>query len=186
MRALPSGLVSHKSKPVPGHEGVFVRNATNADGDALRKLVFGVLEEHGLQPDPCGTDADLGNLEAAYAKGCMNVLEAGGVVIGSAALLPHDAGTMELRKLYLAEPWRGRGLGKFLIEHALAQAHARGARRVVLETAAALENANRLYARFGFRPSTHAPATPRADRAMELDLPPAVPSCQGRAGELSA
>src|SRR4051795_4720371 len=35
------------------------RNARNSDGERVRQLVFSTLAEHGLEPDPSTTDADL-------------------------------------------------------------------------------------------------------------------------------
>ena len=50
-------------------DGAFeVRPATNADAQAVRGLVFAALREHGLAPDPAGTDADLDDVESCYAR----------------------------------------------------------------------------------------------------------------------
>ena len=55
-----------------GIEGRVVENrlrpATNADSAAVKAMIFGVLIEYGLKPDPACTDADLDDLEGNYAK----------------------------------------------------------------------------------------------------------------------
>ncbi len=116
-------------------EAVELRPATNADAEAVRGLVFAVLREHGFVPDPGGTDADLYDLEASYARagGSFDLLiDAAGAVVGTVGLMPAGRGRCELRKMYLAPRHRGRGLGKRLVRHALARARQFGFRRVEL------------------------------------------------------
>jgi len=147
-----------------------LRLATNADCAAVRVLVFEVLREYGLSPDPADTDADLANLETFYRDGWFAVLEANGTIIGSVGLLPVEPGEMELRKMYLNQNWRGRGLGRMLLEAALAEARLRNIRKVLLGTASVLEEAVALYRQTGFRPSCmHHPAS-RCDQVWELEL----------------
>ena len=43
-----------------------LRPATNQDQEAIEALVFGVLAEYGLKPDPDATDADLQDIEHSY------------------------------------------------------------------------------------------------------------------------
>jgi len=153
---------------------VELRRATGSDGEAVRRLVFAVLREHGLTPDPAETDADLCDLESAYAGGSFDVLiDASGIVVGTVGLFRLDAQRCELRKMYLAPTYRGQGLGKRLLAHALERAQQLGFRRVELETTSVLAAAIRLYESFGFRPfiPDHMSANPdRADRAYFLDL----------------
>jgi len=150
-----------------------LRSATNGDSDAIKKLVFAVLREYQLQPDPDGTDADLNDIEISYLRsgGCFDVLvDSRGVIVGSVGLYPIDAATCELRKMYLLPQVRGQGQGKRLLEHALARAKEIGFRRMVLETASVLKDAISLYRRYGFRPY-QAPHLPqRCDGAYILDL----------------
>jgi GNAT superfamily N-acetyltransferase len=82
----------------------------------------------------------------------------------------------ELKKLYLVAAARGRGLGRLAIERVVTAARGLGCRSVVLETAAVLGRANRLYLRAGFVPVCGAEAGPFAkltaqcDRAYRLEL----------------
>jgi putative acetyltransferase len=85
-----------------------LRPATNADGDAVRTLVFEVLREYGLSPDSEGTDADLFKIEQHYRNGWFSVLEVDGQIIGSVGLSPQEKTVMELRKMYLHRDWRAR------------------------------------------------------------------------------
>jgi putative acetyltransferase len=152
---------------------VRLRPATDADGPAVRDLVFGVLEEYGLEPDPEGTDSDLRSLEGTYAGhgGLFDVLEdREGAVVGCVGLYPIDATVCELRKMYLRADVRGRGLGRRLLLHALDRARELGFGRVVLATASALKDAIALYERHGFRPRETADLPARCDGAYFLDL----------------
>jgi GNAT superfamily N-acetyltransferase len=145
-----------------------LRAATNADARAIKELVFTVLEEYGLQPDPDGTDADLNDIEGSYfySGGCFDVLvDTSGAIVGSIGLYPIDSATCELRKMYLSREARGQGLGKRLLEHALARAKEIGFRRVTLETASALKEAIALYKRYGFQPYRSPHLSPRCDTA---------------------
>jgi putative acetyltransferase len=78
----------------------------------------------------------------------------GGVLAGCVALKKLDAGHGEIKSMRTATGQRRRGVGAALLEHALEQAHARGFRRLSLETGTQPEfaPARALYARYGFVP----------------------------------
>ena len=150
-----------------------IRPATNHDRDAVRALVFDVLAEHGLSPDPTGTDSDLDDLEREYVNrgGAFDVLvDDHGVVIGSVGLCRVDGRTCELRKMYLDRNHRGRGFGRALIEHALARAAAMGFGRIELETSSKLPAALTMYERCGFLPFHKEHMAGRCDITLCLEL----------------
>jgi GNAT superfamily N-acetyltransferase len=150
-----------------------MRPATNADGEAVRALVFGVLREYGLQPSPADTDADLFDIESSYFArgGRLDVLvDASGNVIGTVGLYPIDAATVELRKMYLHKQSRGAGHGRRMLEHAVAEARRMGFGRMTLETASVLKEAVALYTRHGFRPCMSDHMASRCDQVFELML----------------
>jgi putative acetyltransferase len=149
---------------------VRIRPATNADGAALRTLIFGVLGEFGLTPDPSGTDADLDDLACHYAGGAFDVLVDGERLIGSVGLAPIDQGVCELRKMYLDAEYRGRGQGRRLLTHAIARARGLGFQRIELETASVLQRAIALYAAFGFQPTERSVDAGRCDQVWALEL----------------
>jgi putative acetyltransferase len=174
-----------------------LRPATNADCEPVRNLVFTVLAEYGLKPDPTSTDADLRDIEQSYTNrgGVFYVLEdKDGSIIGSHGLYPvleerPETGdrrpeaptvsslqptasslTCELRKMYLHRDHRGKGLGKQLLEHALSEARRLGFTTVTLETASVLKEAIRLYERYGFQLYHPAHLSCRCDQAYVLEL----------------
>ena len=152
---------------------MLIRPATNADAEAIRTLIFGVLEEYGLLAEHEGVDADLKDIEGNYiARGGMFdlVLDVGGQLIGTVGLYPRNDDVAELRKMYLAKRARRKGIGKMLLELALGRARELGFERIELETSSKLVEAIGLYSRYGFRPFQPEHIACRCDQAWALDL----------------
>lgn len=104
-----------------------------------------------------------------------------GRTVGRAALVPMPNGAYEVAKMAVAPEVQGRGLGRLLLEAAVAWAMERGGRRLYLESSAWLTSALRLYESAGFchlSPHTR-PVSPyaRAEVFMEmlLDAPNGPP-----------
>jgi putative acetyltransferase len=155
------------------HDFPTIRPATNADAPAVRELIFTILREFNLPPDPDGTDADLKDIEAAYFKrgGRFDVMiDLHQQIIGSVGLFRTDDQAVELRKMYVAASARGRGLGRRLLDHAVAEARRLGCRRITLETASQLTTAIAMYKRYGFRASDGMIHVSRCDQAYEMQL----------------
>ncbi len=150
-----------------------IRCADNKDIPEIKNHVFSVLNEYGLKPDPCSTDTDLDDIESYYFQG-------GGVfyvavhntteIIGSFGLSPVDGQTCELRKMYLKETHRGKGIGRMMMERSMREAKDRGFIRMVLESATVLKEALGLYTSYGFREYTPPHLSSRCDVAFYLDL----------------
>lgn len=153
-------------------ENINIRAATNADIDKIKTLIFDVLREYGLKPEPNGTDFDLTDIEANYVhrNGTFEILENGeGELLGTFALYPTDAETVELRKMYFDKRLRGKGFGKLTLQRSIATAKTLGFKRIYLETNTVLREAIGLYEKFGFveTPEKH---SPRCDKAFILIL----------------
>lgn len=73
-----------------------------------------------------------------------------GEVAGTCALIRHRNGATELAKMVVSKRYRGRGIGRQLVEAAVGKAKALDARELYLQTSARLKEANRLYRKFGF------------------------------------
>lgn len=149
-----------------------IRPATNEDCERVQRLVFGVLREYGLEPDPAGTDRDIADIETHYASrgGAFELIEdAAGNLLGTVGLYPMSDETVELRKMYFSPALRGRGVGKATLRRMIETARAKGFRRIYLETATVLKEAVALYEKFGFV-ETDEKHTPRCDAAYYLEL----------------
>ncbi|MGE0132219.1 MAG: GNAT family N-acetyltransferase [Blastocatellales bacterium] len=152
---------------------VVIRTATNHDRERVVALVFGVLTEYGLPPDPESKDADLNDIEENYIKpgGVFELIEdKAGTLLGTFGLCPLDKDTCELRKMYFVPQVRGMGLGRRVLERAVGHARRLGFKTIVLETNSVLKEAIRLYTRFGFTPEPVEHATERCDQAYILKL----------------
>ena len=168
-----TGSENAAARAAAGFEGAAIRRATRADTRGARELVFGVLAEYGLTPEPAGTDADLMDLEAGFLAdgGMFDVaVSAQGDVVACCGMKILRDGRIELRKMYARKDVRGQGLGRRLLDRSLAWARARAHPRVELETASVLKEAIALYEKSGFVARPGKPDTCRCDRAYVLEL----------------
>lgn len=149
-----------------------IRPAINRDAPAIKQVVFPVLQEYGLIPEPRGTDSDLDDIDAHYFAqgGWFGVLVIDGSIVACAGIYRDDSSTCELRKMYCLPAYRGRGYGRQLLDHALAEAKALKFKRVVLQTASPLKEAIALYQRYGFTAFEPDHMVARCDQAYELYL----------------
>ena len=150
-----------------------IRDAAAGDESAVQTVVFSVLREYGLQPDPDGTDADLNDLQSFYldrAGTFRIVTDAAGHIVGCGGLLPVSAGDVELRKMYLLPEARGCGTGRRLLEDLIATARARDHARIVLDTASVLKEAIALYRKRGFQSFENPERVRRCDQSFMLNL----------------
>lgn len=76
----------------------------------------------------------------------------GGELIGCGALKEMDTHHGEVKSMRTTYAHRGRGIGRKMLQHIIAEAERRGYKRLSLETGsmAAFEPARQMYARFGF------------------------------------
>ena len=144
------------------------------DGSAFRTLNeewithYFVLEEkdHEILGDP--------ENKILRQGGHIFMVYAGNHAIGCTALIPMGAGIYELSKMAIAPQWRGLGIGRRLLEHAIAQAKALGMRSLFLGSSTKLKNAVYLYESVGFRhvAPENLPPMPytRADVFMQMLL----------------
>lgn len=156
-----------------GTDDFVIRPATNRDSERIIALVFSVLSEYGLPPDPGSKDADLKDIEGNYirAGGVFEVIEdRQGKLLGTYGLYPLDQETCELRKMYFVPQIRGKGLGRRILERAVDHARRLHYRSIVLETHSALKEAIRLYTKFGFVPTEMKHMSERVDQAFMLKL----------------
>jgi putative acetyltransferase len=153
---------------------LIIREFRNGDEADFRRLneewitrYFAVEpREAALLADPQGIILDRGGRIFLAAQN--------GQTVGSCALLVIAPGEFEVAKMAVTESVRRTGIGRQLLEKAIAEARALGAHRLYLETNQRLAPAIRLYESIGFRhlppervvPSPYA----RANVYMELYL----------------
>ena len=95
-----------------------------------------------------------------------------GDVVGTCAVLPTGPGELEVAKLTVAPPFRGRGLARRLVERCIAYGREQGVHRLMLLSNSQLQPALRLYQSLGFEycPVPEDAKYSIADVCMFLDL----------------
>ena len=116
------------------------------------RLIGTVFREYGMTFDPPDFDADLTDIPRYYGDrgGRFWVLVDDGRVVGTVAAVPTGPGSCEVKRLYLAAEYRGRGLGRALMQEMLAWAGASAHRVVVAWSDVRLVTAHAVYDRLGF------------------------------------
>jgi GNAT superfamily N-acetyltransferase len=144
------------------------------DGSAFRTLNeewisrYFVLEQKDRETlsDPENTILRKGgHIFIAYAQG---------QAVGCVALVPAEAGVYELAKMAVSPRMQGQGIGRKLLDYAIAQARDLGAKSLFLGSSSKLKSAVHLYEAVGFRhvPPANLPDMPyaRADIFMQMPL----------------
>jgi putative acetyltransferase len=132
---------------------VDIRDARDADSPGLIRLIEDCYAEYpGCVLDVEGEAPELIAPATSHANagGRLWVAERGGAIVGSVAILPADARSAELKKLYVSSGVRRLGLGARLCGLVEAEARSRGAATVVLWSDTRFEDAHRLYEGRGY------------------------------------
>ena len=98
-------------------------------------------------------DQELAALPGEYAPpgGALLIARDGAKAAGCVALRRVDAGTGEMKRMFVREPYRRGGLGRRLALEVIQEAKKRNYRRMVLDTLPKLATAIALYRDLGFR-----------------------------------
>ena len=136
---------------------ITIRPIALSDNAALAHAVRNTLAEFGAaKPGTAYYDETTDHLYELFSQmpsSAYFVAELDGEVLGGGGIYPTEGlptDTVELVKLYLLPPARGRGVGKALINQCLQAAQAAGYARIYLETTEELTQAIPLYERLGF------------------------------------
>lgn len=130
---------------------VDIRRAHKADGPEVRRIVFESFVEYGIIADPDGKDSDVMHFGEHGDAFDEFVAVADGVPIGSIMIAPHGERGGWLSKFFVDARFRGRGIGRRLLERAVEAARARGYRDLRLDTRSAMKEAIHLYEATGWR-----------------------------------
>ena len=120
------------------------------DQTAVRQLILVGLVEHWGFLDST-KNPDLENIAVSYAGATFLVARLGNDIVGTGALVPHQAGTAEIVRMSVAQQQRRSGIGRRILDALVEQARAQGFQRVILETTATWQEVIEFYLRCGFR-----------------------------------
>ena len=99
-------------------------------------------------------DQELADLPGSYAppEGRLLLADYEGQLAGCVALHQLEPGVCEMKRLYLRPQFRGKGLGRALADHIIAEARQVGYQRMRLDTVEPImKDAVTMYRRLGFR-----------------------------------
>jgi putative acetyltransferase len=132
-----------------GSPAIVPFEASHAAG--VLDVIGAVFREYAMTFEPSGFDADLTDIRRYYPErgGRFWVLVDDGRVVGTVAVVPTGA-ACEIKRLYLLPEYRGRGLGRALMQQTLDWATASGSRHIVAWSDARLTTAHGVYERMGF------------------------------------
>jgi putative acetyltransferase len=113
----------------------------------VRALGSEIEERYGLpDPDPDGLTAD----DLAPPVGAFVVAWLGDHAIGCGGVRRVDAGVGELKRMFVAPPFRGQGVSRLVLTQLEGRARALGYGRLILETGVHQPEAIRLYETSGY------------------------------------
>jgi len=152
-----------------------IREATGAaDMARVRALFLDYQGRLGVDLAFQGFDEELTSLPGPYARprGCLLLAVDGDDVAGGVGMRPLEgADVCEMKRLFLYERWRGRGLGRRLAVAIINEARAAGYARMRLDTLDFMTEARALYRALGFRECAPYYPNPLADVLyLEIDL----------------
>jgi putative acetyltransferase len=150
-----------------------IRQAKDLDVPHLRRLFGEYASELSLDLSFQHFDEELKRLPGDYAppKGELLLAVEGNFPVGCVAMRPLAPRICEMKRLYVHPSFRGKGLGKQLIEGIIAAARGADYSSMRLDTLSSMETARFLYRAFGFKPIPpyyHNPLD--GAEYMELDL----------------
>ncbi|MFO0744402.1 MAG: GNAT family N-acetyltransferase [Myxococcota bacterium] len=131
--------------------------STSPDASAL--IAATNAEIGALYPEAGATHFRLDPDETAPGRGAFVVARGGGEAVACGGQPRQDAATCELKRMYVAPAWRGRGVAARVLMALERRARRLGATHLALETGARQPAAVALYTRMGFAPSRRSAST---------------------------
>ena len=134
-----------------------IRSIQKKDNPAIAAIIRNTLREFGANhPGTVYYDESTDHLFELFQQNgsAYRVAEKDGKLLGGAGIFPTEGlpvNTAELVKMYLLPEARGVGLGRKLIQHSIDWAATNGYEYIYLESMPELQQALKVYERFGFQ-----------------------------------
>jgi len=135
-------------------KNLLIQPASATDAEAVIQLLHRVYEEYGFIFEPMTEVPDLLSFTRHYTAphGSFFVIhDEEATVVGSVGVERLTDTSAELHRLYLDSDLRGQGLGRALVDAAIAWCRAEGILHLVLWSDTRFDRAHALYEHMGFR-----------------------------------
>jgi putative acetyltransferase len=154
-----------------------IRQAVPSDGPMVRAFVFETERSYGIEPDPEGLDADVVAFGTPQNDAVLElVAEVAGKAVGSIVISSKEREKEAwLSTFFVEAAYRGRGIGRALLEWAVTEARLQGYHALVLETRSIFREAIHLYESTGWKPLPALPSQYGFDRKYQFVLTPQTP-----------
>lgn len=121
--------------------------------EEARALVAAYVASLGIDLSFQGIEAELADFPARYAApdGAFLLALDGERIVGCVGLKKFGEGICEMKRLYVLDEYKGKGLGKRLVAEIIDTARSRGYGRMRLDTLPSMTAAQALYRSLGFR-----------------------------------
>ena len=145
--------VSAHPAAAAGANGVTIRQTTSADGPTVRALITHILSAEFPKDQAAYPAADLDRIDVSYGgpRDAFLVAEMDGRIVGTCAVKQEGQTTALLRRLFVHQECRGRGIGGQLVEAAIAHCRAQGYRQMRIRTSDRMDTAIAVCLKKGFR-----------------------------------
>jgi GNAT superfamily N-acetyltransferase len=136
-----------------GEAGISLRKLQDEDIQSTLVLIREYVAWIGMDLSFQGIAEELETFPHAYAEpwGSFLVAIDSRKVVGCVGLRRLDRDTCELKRLFVRDSHKGRGIGQQLLTRIIEEAWAKGYRRMRLDTLPKMGEAQRLYTLWGFR-----------------------------------
>jgi putative acetyltransferase len=138
-------------------QGFRIRDWQGGDRHAAAAVVQQVLEEYGVGWEPERADREMFEIEIHYwqRQGEFWVVEWAGNIIATAGYHPIERGhhAVEIRKVYILEAFRGKGLGRYLMSQLEQAIATKGYQEIWVETITRFAAAKHIYETSGYQPA---------------------------------
>jgi putative acetyltransferase len=142
-----NGFHTRQKRNVPPVE---IRRRDIGSAEALRLIEALNAELSGRYPEAGANHFRLDPDEVAEGRGAFLIASIDGEPVGCGAVRRLDAGTAEVKRMYVTPGTRGRGVGSAILNRLEDECRRLGVGRLVLETGQRQPEALALYARAGF------------------------------------
>ena len=129
-----------------------IENLRAQDTDAAKAVIQQYLIWLGVDLSFQNIDEELADFPGKYQgpAGAFLVAKAGATLVGCVGLRKLESGICEMKRLFVLDSHKGRGIGDALIRQIIQQARDLGYLRMRLDTLSTMGKAQSLYRRHGF------------------------------------